>query len=117
MYICMRCKILLMLIDERVISTNRSQLDIDGNYVKKIVNSMNQIYMCPSCCGIGKPDIHISDMDETLKVIEVDNKKIPELRKLWSDLFRNLNNDEQDSCYGIPLDNKELREILLEELI
>lgn len=117
MYICIRCKILLMLIDERIISTSRSRIDSVGDYVRKIVNSINQIYMCPSCYGIGKPDIHISDMDETLKLIEVGKEKIPELCNLWSKLFRNLNNDEQDSCYGIPLDNKELRELLLEELI
>ena len=117
MYICKRCKLLLMIIDERIISTSRAQLSITGAYVKQTVDSIDTISICPSCYGIGKPSIHVSDMDETLKEIETGAEKIVELYKLWTTLFRNLNNAEQDACYGIPLENKELREILLEELI
>jgi hypothetical protein len=111
LYICPDCKVLLMRPEKRYTMYNYSELAKSGEYEDERNNEPHfDAYVCPSC---GKAT---GEGDAQLKTIVVPIACSTELITLWSALLEDAAVLGED-CWGIPLDNPALKEILLEELI
>lgn len=111
LYICPDCKILLMRPEKRYYVYNFSGLTKNGEYEDERNNEPDfDAYVCPSCSN------STGENDSELKQIVVPIARSTELITLWTALLEDAGVLGED-CWGIPLDNSALREILLEELI
>lgn len=112
LFICPDCKILLMRPEKRYIMYNYSELEKNGKYEDERNNEplTFDAYVCPECGNA------TGENNEQLKKIVVPIARSTELITLWTALLEDAAVVGED-CWGIPLDNSALREILLEELI
>lgn len=109
-WICTRCNLLLMEVDSRSVVYERAVLD-EGHYDYNGTHDYDgehEYYLCPKCDG---SDITEPGVTMTLEDREIPTKAVKELHKLWDDI--NAKDDEVNH-HGIPLDNEELKIILVE---
>jgi len=120
--ICERCKVLLLQVTTKMIEYHLSELNENGEYEWTDHGEADyDSTLCPICSGTDQ-----DDYDETLNSIELPIELKPKLFKIWESLQKEeLNKPPQSKMstelviteYGIPLDNKELKELLVEYLV
>lgn len=117
LYICTECNLLLLRIDKKYVEYARSNMDKDtGEYIADDYSDNEfDYYLCPECCGVESTISHRGEGAKTLKQILVSKETCTKLDALWSDISCEDPEDAYPS--GIPLDNQELKEILVEQLI
>ena len=117
-FVCERCKGLLMQIDWRIITYQSGELDINGEYSLSHSGDEDMEYhLCPVCSGTD----HV-DHDRTLKGIEIPKEFFKVLDEIWYEVTiadaQQPDIDKQVVVpYGIPLSNKRLKELLTEYLV
>ena len=117
-FVCERCKGLLMQIDWRIITYQSGELDINGEYSLSHSGDEDMEYhLCPVCSGTD----HV-DHDRTLKGIEIPKEFFKVLDEIWNEVTiadaQQPDIDKQVVVpYGIPLSNKRLKELLTEYLV
>jgi len=117
-FICERCKGLLMQIDWSAVTYQSGELDVNGEY--SLSNSGDEsveYHICPICLGTDD-----TDHNRTLKGIEIPTEFFEVLSKIWDEATiadaQQPDIDKQVVVpYGIPLSNSKLKELLTEYLV
>ena len=109
------CNLLLMKIDIRELIYMSAELDDEGVY-DNIGNSNSDFdcYLCPSCSTKSFTGENGEKKEDCLKEIVVPIAAAKELIKLWNSILKEIDSLTE---YGIPLDNQELKGLLMEYLI
>ena len=121
MLACKECNLLLFEVDSRVIRYERSTIVAKGFYENQGViepdyADEHDCYMCPQCSGTDV-ETGIEDLIVTLEFRKIPVSALVELIKLWENLKCDytLSKEMQYQVQrGIPLDNPELKAILVE---
>jgi|MudIll2142460700_1097286.scaffolds.fasta_scaffold189386_2 hypothetical protein len=120
MFVCERCKVLLMKLIMRYTDDEPAEFDENGEYSWS-GNGESELdyYLCPICGGRSCSG-HAED--DTLKEIEIPTEFFKALSKIWNEAIaseaQQPNIDIQVVVsYGIPLSNERLKELLVEYLV
>jgi hypothetical protein len=115
LYICKRCNVLLIQIDGRYVEYTCETLHEEGEYMNSHDASEHEFdyYLCPMCSGIS---IEKEGRDLTLHALLLPVSLARTLLQVW------IKNKVSASTkiqwlYGLPLDEVEVKTLLLEYLI
>jgi len=119
MYICVRCKILLMIVHTQYHVSQAGLMNEDGFYEEARDSESEYLdTLCPVCSGSA---CGIESKDVTLKEIYIKRELFTDLNHIWNDIQNNISaKDTEGMIYGsvgIPLSNSKLKELLTEELL
>ena len=118
LYICTHCDVLLMRVDSSVVADVPHFLEESGMYEEgNYGEAEHQYWLCPICSGIDSHEY--SGMDITLESYVFNGTEISKkLIDLWNKLKQIGSKDperEEIIRFGIPLDTKELKSIVMED--
>jgi len=113
LYMCKQCNILLMKPDKKFELFDSSELKPDGWYAENGNGEPEFAYfICPIC---GNNTDEYTAADCLLSSITLPIKLAPTLIKLW---YKKRDVDVMDTYeYGIPLDDAELRDLIVEFML
>ncbi len=120
LYICKRCKVLLLKIDKKYVQYEAAMMEDSGEYVSYTTEESEfDYYLCPMCSGA---DVEIglmgsSESEQTLEPILLTKEVCKQLSELWWNKHNDEDDEDNNFLHGIPLDTPELKEILTEHLI
>ena len=118
LFICQRCQVLLLQVDIKYNDYRRSEINDNGEY--EWLDDDHEIdidyTLCPICSGTDS-----IDHDKTLKVVNLPKDLKTPLFNIWYPLTQRKANlpvaIQVVVEYGIPLNNKKLKRLLVEHLI
>lgn len=112
LYICSSCDILLIRPDVKESTYNSTKLNELGEYESlRDGDCYFEYYQCPRCGLCSEGDLNTGN-EVYFKKIVIPISVAKALIKLWNSL------DKKDEVrYGIPLDNPDLKGLLVEELL
>lgn len=114
-YVCERCKVLLMHVDFKYASYAPAEMDLNGEYIWIDGENESELdyALCPICSGNDTLE------DKTMKIVEIPKEYLDQLHKIWEELRMVQPEVEKTIAteYGIPLSNPKLKELLLEYLV
>ncbi len=123
LYICKDCELLLMRPDMKFELFESSELKPNGWYDRS-GNGEEELayYICPSCGNNSDDD---GETEHKLDSILLPISAAASLIKLWykrrdaekKKMLQEADNHADNYCYGIPLDDPEIPEVVLEHLL
>lgn len=126
-FYCDHCKVLLFKMDEKIVEYDACVLDERGCYEFRDAGEKDHDYwLCPICSASDNEDER-EDRGGVLKAIDIPVRLATPLIEMWNKMeimYNSGANEEGDECedgyiyeYGIPLNQPELKELLVEYLI
>ena len=117
LYICKSCQLLLMVVDIKYVHYETAWADpYTGEYLIGSFDRDDTVdaYLCNEC---GSSSEGLSSEDNTLSSILVPIESIPKLHALWGKLKEQEKDINSMVTNGIPVDNQELKNILVEAFL
>ena len=113
-YICKRCNVVLLRIEQVDLKHDLQELTPDGyETISGIMYPYNHIDRCPNCYGVNDAGVFVLEAEGTLQLIKIQLETFNELMKLWEALPEK----EKKTLNGLSLSHSDVKKLLLEELI
>lgn len=109
-YVCTRCKVLLIKIDAKVIQHTNATLDAE--YLSYVDDNepgdyeSTEVYECPMC----------NSQEPVIKSQDIPQDAVPQLIELWQTL-KEEDDTVEDYQYGIPINEPRFIQLMAEVLL